>query len=122
MSESGVPTSLPISLTLRDAQSALATLRRSFAASSGEVWHVDAAPIVQLDTSALAVLLECARMAAEGRRTLQIVGAPARLSDLAKLYGVDGLLGIAVEPPAPHGNAVSPVIEPRVEPAPAPER
>ena len=45
--------------------------------------------------AALAVLLECARLAAAGKRTLEIVNPPARLSDLAHLYGVDGLLGVA---------------------------
>ncbi|MET0382735.1 MAG: STAS domain-containing protein [Burkholderiaceae bacterium] len=90
----GAITSLPASLTLRDAPSVLESLRRSFASTGDEVWRIDAAPVAQLDTSALAVLLECARIAAVGKRRLQIVGAPARLSDLAHLYGVDGLLGL----------------------------
>lgn len=87
-------TRLPASLTLRDAQPALEALRQSFSASGGATWRVDAAPLEKLDTSALAVLLECARIAAAGGRRLEIVGAPARLADLAHLYGVDGLLGI----------------------------
>ena len=57
-------TALPASLTLKDAQAVLESLRQSFAADSGEVWRIDAAPVTQLDTSALAVLLECSRMAA----------------------------------------------------------
>ena len=88
-------TSLPASMTLRDAQTVLESLRQSFAADGGEVWRIDAAPVAQLDTSALAVLLECSRMAAAGKRRLEIVNAPARMSDLAHLYGVDGLLGFA---------------------------
>jgi phospholipid transport system transporter-binding protein len=90
-------TTLPVSLTLRDAQSALETLRQSFAAETGDVWRINAAPVAQLDTSALAVLLECARIAVAGQRKLEIVDAPARLSDLAHLYGVDVLLGIEAE-------------------------
>ena len=101
MSASGVMTSLPASLTLRDAQSVLVSLRQSFAAESSAVWRIDAAPVVQVDTSALAVLLECARMAAAGSRTLEIVGTPQRLSELAHLYGVEGLLGIAGAPAMP---------------------
>ena len=97
MAAAGAMTSLPASLTLRDAQSVLESLRQSFAAESGEVWHIDAAPVVQLDTSALAVLLECSRMASAARRKLQIVNAPARMSDLAHLYGVDGLLGVEAQ-------------------------
>jgi phospholipid transport system transporter-binding protein len=97
MAAAGAMTSLPASLTLRDAQAVLESLRQSFAAESGETWRIDAAPVTQLDTSALAVLLECSRMAAGAKRKLEIVGAPARLSDLAHLYGVDGLLGVEVE-------------------------
>jgi phospholipid transport system transporter-binding protein len=97
MTSTGAMTSLPASLTLRDAQSVLESLRQSFAAQSGVVWRIDAAPVTQLDTSALAVLLECARMAVAARRKLEIVNAPARMSDLAHLYGVDGLLGVEVE-------------------------
>jgi phospholipid transport system transporter-binding protein len=98
MAAAGAMTALPASLTLRDAPSVLESLRQSFAAQSGEVWRIDASPVVQLDTSALAVLLECSRMAAAAKRELEIVAAPARMSDLAHLYGVDGLLGVAVEP------------------------
>ncbi len=96
MSATGVMTSLPASLTLKDAQAILESLRQSFAADTGDVWRIDAAPVTQLDTSALAVLLECSRLAAAARRKLQVVNAPARMSDLAHLYGVDELLGIAV--------------------------
>ena len=101
MAASGAMTALPASLTLRDAQPALETLRQSFDAGGGDVWRIDAASVTQLDTSALAVLLECARIAAAGKRRLEIVGAPTRLSELAHLYGVDGLLGVAVAPAAP---------------------
>jgi phospholipid transport system transporter-binding protein len=113
MSAAGAMTSLPTSLTLRDAQSALESLRQSFAAQSGDVWHIDAAPVAQLDTSALAVLLECARIAVAGKRRMEIVGAPARLSDLAHLYGVDGLLGLDGAPEAADAT-VAPGGEPRV--------
>ena len=89
-----VMTSLPASMTLRDAPAVLESLRQSFAADGEAVWRIDAAPVAQLDTSALAVLLECARMAAAGNRKLEIVGVPPRLGDLAQLYGVNELLGI----------------------------
>jgi phospholipid transport system transporter-binding protein len=87
-------TALPASLTLKDAQAVLESLRQSFAADVGDVWRIDAAPVTQLDTSALAVLLECSRMAVAGKRSLEIVNPPARMSDLAHLYGVDELLGV----------------------------
>jgi phospholipid transport system transporter-binding protein len=92
-------TALPSSLTLREAPAVLESLRSAFAAESGEVWRIDAAPVSQVDTSALAVLLECARIAAAGQRRLEIAGVPPRLADLARLYGVDGLLGIGADAP-----------------------
>ena len=97
----GLASTLPASLTLRDATAVLASLRDAFTADGGSAWRIDAAPVTQLDTSALAVLLECARIAAAGGRKLEIVGAPARLADLAHLYGVDGLLGLAPRDNAP---------------------
>jgi ABC-type transporter Mla MlaB component len=80
---------------------------------SGDVWRIDAAPVTQLDTSALAVLLECSRMAASGKRKMQIVNAPTRMSDLARLYGVDGLLGVEAaefKPVANVGESQAPEI------------
>ena len=87
-------TALPASLTLRDAPAVLAGLRESFSATPGPVWRIDASPVAQVDTSALAVLLECSRIASAAGRKLEIVGIPARLGDLAQLYGVDELLGL----------------------------
>ena len=104
MSAAGPMTLLPASLTLKDAKAVLESLRQAFAADSGEVWRVDASPVTQLDTSALAVLLECSRMAASAKRKLQIVNAPARMSDLAHLYGVDGLLGVEAAEFKPAAN------------------
>ena len=104
MSATGAMTALPASLTLRDAQVVLASLRQAFAADDGEVWRIDAGQVAQLDTSALAVLLECSRMAAAGKRKLEIVNPPARMSDLAHLYGVDELLGVAAQAFQPAAN------------------
>ena len=94
-------TALHANLTLRDAQAALDALRDAFPAESGDVWRIDAGSVMQLDTSALAVLLECARMAAAAGRKLEIVDPPARMTDLAHLYGVDELLHIAPAPEEP---------------------
>ena len=98
-------TRLPAILTLRDAPAVLAGLRSAFAAETGETWRIDAAPVEQLDTSALAVLLECARIAAADGRRLEITGVPPKMAELARLYGVDGLLpltepGEGTVPPA----------------------
>ena len=95
-------TPLPASLTLRDAQATLDGLRESFATAGEGVWRIDAAAVQQLDTSALALLLECTRIAAAGGRKLEVVNVPHRLVDLARLYGVDALLNLesADEPEA----------------------
>ena len=104
MSVTAATTALPASLTLKDAQAVLESLRQSFAADGGDVWRIDAAPVTQLDTSALAVLLECSRMAAAGKRKLEIVNPPARMTDLAHLYGVDELLGVQTADFEPAAN------------------
>jgi phospholipid transport system transporter-binding protein len=105
MAVNGAMTALPASLTLKDAQAVLESLRQSLATDGGgDVWRIDAAPVTQLDTSALAVLLECSRIAAAAKRKLEIVNAPVRMSDLAHLYGVDGLLGVEAKPFEPAAN------------------
>ena len=100
MADTDAMTTLPASMTLRDAPAVLESLRQSFAAEAQPVWRIDAAQVTQSDTSALAVLLECARMAAAEQRKLEIVGVPPRLGDLAQLYGVDELLGLVCQKPA----------------------
>jgi len=104
MTQAGAMTALPASLTLKDAQAVLESLRQSFASDTGDTWRIDAGAVAQLDTSALAVLLECARIAAGAKRKLEIVNAPARMADLAHLYGVDGLLGVETAEFKPAAN------------------
>jgi len=98
MEGSAAMTTLPANLTLREAQGVLDTLRESFGEADADVWRIDAGAVVQLDTSALAVLLECARTAAAGGRRLEILHIPPRLADLARLYDVDELLHIEPAP------------------------
>ncbi len=81
---------LPATLTLREAQQTLRALLG--AAGDGDTLRVDAGALQQFDTAALAVLLECSRAA--GGRGLAVVNAPPKLKELARLYGVDGLLGL----------------------------
>ena len=49
----------------------------------------------QFDSSALAVLLECRREALALGKTFAVAGMPARLRELAALYGVGELLAAA---------------------------
>ncbi|MNT86476.1 hypothetical protein D3C72_2267710 [compost metagenome] len=57
--------------------------------------QVDCTGLVQVDSSAVAVLLAWHRAAAARNLALSLRAVPAQLSQLASLYGVDGLLGLA---------------------------
>jgi len=82
---------LPATLTLDTAESALKTLRP--AAGSGP-WAIDASALSEFDSAALALLLQAKRLAQAEGRSLQVLGAPPKLTDLARLYGVADLLGL----------------------------
>ena len=91
---------LPSDLTHRDAAAYLAQsldqcleqLAAAGSASSSEL-QVDASALQHFDSSALAVLLELRRQAqARGGQSFKVTGMSARLSELAALYGVDGLM------------------------------
>ena len=56
---------------------------------------VDASALQQFDSSALAVLLECRRQALAAGKGFSVRGAPARLRQLAGLYGVQALIPAA---------------------------
>ena len=62
---------------------------------TGSSWAVDASALQQFDSAALAVLLACRRTALERGQALQVVGLSTRLQTLARLYGVQTLLGVS---------------------------
>jgi phospholipid transport system transporter-binding protein len=83
---------LPATITMRESRDTLRLLTQALQGEKeGEV-IVDASPLQQFDTSALAVLLECRRLAQAFGRTFSVRNAPAKLSALAALYGVGELL------------------------------
>ncbi|SPA27450.1 Phospholipid transport system transporter-binding protein [Cupriavidus taiwanensis] len=89
-------------------QNAAAVLRDGLArVAQGDV-EVDCAGLAQVDSSAVAVLLAWHRAAVARGQALVLRGVPAQLAQLASLYGVDGLLGLASAaapaaiPPAHH--------------------
>lgn len=55
---------------------------------------VDAQQLVEFDSSALAVLLACRRKAEAAGKAFEVTNAPAKLVQLAVLYGVAQLLGL----------------------------
>ena len=89
---------LPTTLTLAGAGAALEGLRASAAQGGSGTWEVDASTLQVFDSAALAVLLQARRQAQAAGRPWQVRGAPPKLTQLAQLYGVAELLGLA-EPP-----------------------
>lgn len=70
------------------------TLDQAAAAGQGAaaMLTVDGSALQQFDSSALAVLLECQRVARSRGRAFAVQSLPPKLMELARLYGVDGLL------------------------------
>lgn len=83
---------LPEVLTMDQARAASAGIQAALAGEPSPV--IDASQLQTLDTAAIAVLMQCRRLAAAAGKTLKVTGAPAKLAQLAKLYGVDALLGL----------------------------
>ncbi|MEZ5490725.1 MAG: STAS domain-containing protein [Gammaproteobacteria bacterium] len=62
--------------------------------STGEVVRIDCSGLAHADSTALALLLTGAGLAREKERVLQIEGLNPRLQSLARVYGVEPLLGL----------------------------
>ena len=103
MADRTVAVALPERLTMGEARATLAQVRAALQAAQAPV--IDASALRELDTAAVALLLDCQRQAHARGLTLQVVGAPPKLAQLAQLYGVDALLGLqglqAAAPVAP---------------------
>lgn len=87
---------LPDTVTLVEAHDALRMLEQSLVHETDATITVDASGLRRFDTSALAVLLECKRLAQAHGKGMALVRVPAKLADLARLYGLDALLLPAV--------------------------
>ncbi|MBH1986687.1 MAG: STAS domain-containing protein [Burkholderiales bacterium] len=89
---------LPPVITHAEVPHVLGLFRQTLdqAATQGEaqaaMLTVDGSDLKHFDSSALAVLLECQRMARARGRAFSVQGLPPKLIELARLYGVDGLL------------------------------
>ncbi|HQD14722.1 MAG: STAS domain-containing protein [Proteobacteria bacterium] len=91
---------LPAELMHAQAQTCLTLLREAARAESGPLVWVDAAPLVRFDSSALAVLLECRRECLLDGKQFAVRGLAPHLRELARLYGVLGLLAEPAAAPA----------------------
>jgi phospholipid transport system transporter-binding protein len=65
------------------------------AAADAAGLQVDASALTEFDTSAIALLLHAQRAARARGLPLRLSGAPPKLRDLVRLYGVDELLPLA---------------------------
>ena len=82
---------LPPVLTLATASEFVKGLKQRVPAEAAEL-VLDASQLTEFDSSALAVLLECRREALAAAKTFSVMALPARLRQLARLYGVAELL------------------------------
>ena len=83
---------LPERVTMAEARATLAHLQPLLAAADEPV--LDASALQDLDSAAVALLVDCQRQALARGKTLRVTGAPAKLGQLARLYGVEALLGL----------------------------
>jgi phospholipid transport system transporter-binding protein len=98
-----MPLTLPATATLEQTGALVLELERAIAAlPAGEPLVVDAAAVQAFDTSLVAWLLHARRLAQGAGRGFAISAAPAKLAQLATLYGVASLL------PLPLSDAAAP--------------
>ena len=83
---------LPATITAREATATLRLLTQAMKSEAEGPLVVDASNLQQLDSSALALLLECQRAAQAWGKVFVLRHAPPKLEALAKLYGVEVLL------------------------------
>ena len=83
---------LPAELTHDQAAACNRMLAQAMRSEEGGAVVADAAALERFDSSALAVLLDCRREALARGKTFAVARMPARLRELASVYGVTGLL------------------------------
>lgn len=86
---------LPAELTHGAAQACCRMLAQALRSDPAREAVADASGLRHFDSSALAVLLECRREALALGKTFAVSEMPARLRELAGLYGVAELLPAA---------------------------
>jgi phospholipid transport system transporter-binding protein len=92
---------LPATITLVEANDTRRLLVEALKADTQSTTLIDASNLTHFDSSALAVLLECHRAADAWGKPFELRNAPPKLASLAKLYGVDVLLGPTAAKAAP---------------------
>jgi phospholipid transport system transporter-binding protein len=101
-----MPLNLPATATLEETGALVVELERAIAAlPPGEPLVVDAGAVQAFDTSLVAWLLHARRLAQAAGRGFAISAAPAKLAQLATLYGVESLLPLPEAARRPSGSA-----------------
>lgn len=84
---------LPQKVGLGNAPQVLAALSHTLEAEPAQSpVELDASSLVDFDSAVLAVMLECQRRAQASGHALSLVGAPPKLVELARVYGLSELL------------------------------
>jgi phospholipid transport system transporter-binding protein len=89
---------LPEVLTLNEANTTLRMLEQSMRSDDAATLTVDASALRTFDSAAVAVLLECRRLARAWNKGFEVCRAPPKLTELVRLYGVDQLLAFTAPP------------------------
>ena len=84
---------LPAVATLDKAAELADKLPAAVASGTG-VLRIDASALQAYDSATIALLLQARRLAQAAGRGFEVVGAPAKLAELARLYGVEELLSL----------------------------
>lgn len=95
---------LPADATIDAAAALAAQLPAQVRAGSG-VLQVDASALTASDSATIALLLEARRQAQAVGRGFEVHGAPPKLAELARLYGVDELLALVPSASSPASSA-----------------
>ena len=83
---------LPATITAREARDTQRLLAQALQNEPRDGVVIDASNLLQFDSAALAVLLECRRLAQAWGKPFALHNPPPKLVALARLYGVEGLL------------------------------
>lgn len=87
---------LPATVTMDEAAAVLRGVEQALRAlPSAGVLRIDTSALAELDTGAIALLLQARRLATSRGLGFELAAVPDKLASLARLYGVATLLGIA---------------------------
>jgi len=92
-----MPMQLPAAASIDQASALLTLLEAALAEAGVGEFVVDASALTDFDSSTLALLLETQRRVQGAGGRLLVRGAPAKLRELAGLYGIDELLPLQAE-------------------------